>query len=164
MFAASRGGTHRKAIKLLLDNGADIKIKTKDNDTFLHIVCRDSQKHDQVITYLKLGADPTVVNSSGETPASILSQFGEDTYNEIQYIAHHYKNVKVSSGLLSAFEENDFETFSLLLQNKSSPNAKYETTDHKEEYLIFIILESDKSLPIKTKYIDFYVAELSIII
>ena len=71
--AANRCPFHGPAImEYLLSEGGDIKAKTWDGDTPLHIASSNGLKKN-VELLLQHGADPTATNEYGETPLDVAS-------------------------------------------------------------------------------------------
>lgn len=70
--AAVRGDN--LAIKILLENGADINIKGEHGYTPLHSAV-EQEHSDTVKLLLKLGADKTIKNDNGITPLDLAAIF-----------------------------------------------------------------------------------------
>lgn len=70
-------------IKALLERGADINICTTAKETALHKACRSNRKN-VCIFLLRHGADPTIVNGSGQRASELSAD------EEIQYVCDHF--------------------------------------------------------------------------
>lgn len=64
-------------VKLLLSNGADVKLKTVDGWTALHEACFFNNEQ-LIIFLLRQSVDVNAENTSGETPFSLISPFVKD--------------------------------------------------------------------------------------
>jgi len=70
-------------IKALLERGVDINICTTAKETALHKACRSNRKN-VCIFLLRHGADPTIVNGSGQRASELSAD------EEIQYVCDHF--------------------------------------------------------------------------
>lgn len=62
---------------LLIENGADINARSKGEQTPLHLVCLQSQNSAALQLFLlNPDTDPTVINSSSDTPQMIARRSG----------------------------------------------------------------------------------------
>jgi len=84
-YAAMRG--NHKMIEFLLDHGANVNGKAKDDMTPLHWACGNFGSEAAIVTLLDRGANPAAQNSRKETPSDILRQLRSQRTAVLQKMA-----------------------------------------------------------------------------
>ncbi|KAJ5071726.1 ada2a-containing complex component 3 isoform d [Anaeramoeba ignava] len=165
-------------IKFFIENGSDVNVKNKKNQTALHIVCQ-SQKKPKVIELIKLliskGADINAKNDLNQTPLHLACQFQnnkENSFRIIKYLvkkgadvnAQNFEN-EITLHLACQYQHNksSFDVVKYLIENDSSVNAtnRYNQTPlhlacqfqnkHSLE-IIKYLLENGANINAKTQY------------
>ena len=80
MLAAGHG--HADAVKLLLEKGADPKLKSKDGATALH-KASEAGNLTVVELLLKAGADPGAVDSKGRTAGQVADHYRQGDWSDV---------------------------------------------------------------------------------
>lgn len=83
---AARWG-HVPLLRVLLNHGADVNMRTMDKDTPLHHACR-SHKLKACAYLMSRGADPTLLNHCGDCPSALAAD------EEIRFVCDHYETYR----------------------------------------------------------------------
>jgi len=83
---AARWG-HVPLLRVLLNRGVDINVRTMDKDTPLHHACR-SHKFKACVFLMSRGAVPTLLNHSGDRPSALAAD------EEIRFVCDHFETYR----------------------------------------------------------------------
>ncbi|XP_011424648.3 uncharacterized protein [Magallana gigas] len=88
-------------IYLMACKGVDLDIADINGDTFLHKICRKPHTHRVLVSVIRSGADPLILNKKNQTPADVLLEEKPEGWEET---LHYYNTFK--PGLYRALQED----------------------------------------------------------